>query len=143
MKLKRLHCTTMALSTLCSAQSPMVTEELCTYHVLQGVFTVCFASTMDAVRFCHAVQIFLMYTVFPPETEHLFQPPVTSSDGRWVHHGPRMSLAIHRTTDYVVSSFCLFQRVIQVENSTALFLMLKFKCQSSNVHVSTAGQRQC
>ena len=59
-----------------------------------------FASTLDAVRCCHAVQAHVLFTSWPPEaivfsgaTEHM-------PDGRLVFRGPRLATAIHETAAY-------------------------------------------
>ena len=59
-----------------------------------------FASTLDAVRCCHAVQAHVLFTSWPPEaivfsgaTEHM-------PDGRLVFRGPSLATAIHETAAY-------------------------------------------
>lgn len=70
-----------------------------------------FASTLDAVRCCHAAQAHLLFTSWPPEaivfsgaTEHM-------PDGRLVFRGPRMATAIHETIEYRWGVHCSCARL--------------------------------
>lgn len=62
-----------------------------------------FPSTADAVKFCHAIQVHLMYAKYPIDAAAYISPPATGPDGKWVFHGPRLGLAVHRGSDYMVS----------------------------------------
>lgn len=65
-------------------------------------FYICFRHSMDALRFCHACQMLLMYTAWPPEARPFFGETVMAADGRWLFHGPRVAMAAHTTFDYQV-----------------------------------------
>jgi hypothetical protein len=64
---------------------------------------VAFQTSMDALRFCHAVQMVLMQVAWPPGASDYFGSAVPSPDGRWLFHGPRVCTAIHESTEYFVS----------------------------------------
>jgi hypothetical protein len=70
---------------------------------LQGIFMLAFPTTADAVKFCHAIQVHLMYAKYPAEAAPYISPPATGPDGKWVFHGPRLGLAVHRGNKYTVS----------------------------------------
>lgn len=59
---------------------------------------------MDAVRFCHAAQMLLMYAQWPPEAADFYGLSVPSPDGRWIFQGPRVAMAVHVSGDFNVSS---------------------------------------
>lgn len=76
--------------------SPPITQ------TMQGNLGLAFEQAMDAVRFCHAAQMQLMYARWPPEAADFYGQSVPSPDGRWVFHGPRVAMAIHESGDFQV-----------------------------------------
>jgi len=68
----------------------------------QGRFMLVFASTLDAVRCCHAVQAHILYTPWPAEALVFSGPTEHMPDGRLIFRGPRMATAIHETVEYTV-----------------------------------------
>ena len=61
-----------------------------------------FPSAMDGVRFCHGLQLSLLFSRWPNELGHSgFEGPQEHGpDGRLIFRGPRVAMSIHNTTDY-------------------------------------------
>lgn len=72
-------------------------------HFTQGIWTVAFQNSMDALRFAHAVQMVLMQVNWPSNASEFFGTAVPSPDGRWLFHGPRVCTAIHESNEFCVS----------------------------------------
>eukprot|EP00873_Tetraselmis_striata_P028955 jgi/Tetstr1/449219/TSEL_036425.t1 len=66
----------------------------------RGYFLVAFSSTMDAVRFCHAFQLMLMFIHWPAEGESFCGAQVIGPDGRYVFNGPRLAMAVNEEPAY-------------------------------------------
>eukprot|EP00879_Flechtneria_rotunda_P023949 GHRR01025369.1.p1 GENE.GHRR01025369.1~~GHRR01025369.1.p1 ORF type:complete len:969 (+),score=296.48 GHRR01025369.1:353-3259(+) len=69
----------------------------------EGIWTVAFQSSMDAMRFTHAAQMLLMHTHWPTSAQEFCGASVPSPDGRWLFQGPRVCMAVHESSDYFVS----------------------------------------
>jgi hypothetical protein len=78
-----------------------------TILLLQGIWTVAFQSSVDALRFTHAAQMLLMHTQWPSWAQPYCGQSVPGPDGRWLFHGPRVVMTVHESPDFFVSSFCL------------------------------------
>lgn len=50
-----------------------------------GHFTVSFSATADALRFCHAAQMTLMYSRWPPEAAEFCGKTVSMAEGTSIH----------------------------------------------------------
>lgn len=59
-----------------------------------------FSSTLDGVRFCHATQVTILYTQWPPEAAEVFGAVEYTPDGRLIHRGPRFAMAIHSSEQW-------------------------------------------
>ncbi|KAG2454070.1 hypothetical protein HYH02_001110 [Chlamydomonas schloesseri] len=66
----------------------------------RGYFSFGFGCPSNALRFCHTVQVGLMYTRWPDAATEYFGQTVVGIDGRLVFKGPRVAAAIHRGSDY-------------------------------------------
>ena len=67
----------------------------------QGCYLVAFASTVDALRFCHTAQVLLMYSHWPStECGEYCGEEETAADGKALFKGPRVAMAIHESNDY-------------------------------------------
>jgi hypothetical protein len=69
----------------------------------QGIWTVAFQNSMDALRFSHAAQMLLMYVHWPSSAREYCGAEIPSPDGRWLFMGPRVCMAIHQSADFFVS----------------------------------------
>lgn len=76
---------------------------------LQGIWTVAFKKSMDALRFTHAAQMMLNHSQWSNQYQEYYGDALPNSDGRWLFHGPRVCMAVHETGDYFVSSSAAFQ----------------------------------
>lgn len=72
----------------------------------QGCYLLAFGSCVDAVRFCHAAQVLLAYTTWPPECAEWFGKTEGGSDGSPLFKGPRVAMAIHESNDYSTRVSC-------------------------------------
>lgn len=70
----------------------------------QGIWTVAFHTSMDALRFSHAAQMLLMYVNWPDNIKDYFGQEIPSPDGRWLFMGPRVCMAIHESPEFFVST---------------------------------------
>ena len=60
-----------------------------------------FQQTLDAVRFAHAAQTRLLYTLWPNAGKDPMSGPVQlTPDGRLLFYGPRVAMAIHETSEF-------------------------------------------
>lgn len=66
----------------------------------QGCYLLAFASPIDAVRFCHAAQVLLMYIPWTPEMAEWCGAEEGGPDGKLVFNGPRVAMAVHESNDY-------------------------------------------
>jgi hypothetical protein len=73
---------------------------------LQGTWTVAFQSSMDALRFTHAAQMMLMQTHWPPCAHEYCGLSLPSADGRMLFQGPRVCMAVHEASEYLVRLVC-------------------------------------
>lgn len=64
---------------------------------LQGRCVVCFGGALDAVRFCHAAQVALLFKHWPPDCSAVAGPREMTPDNRPLFAGPRIALAVHTT----------------------------------------------
>jgi hypothetical protein len=62
---------------------------------------------MDALRFTHAAQMMLMQTHWPPCAHEYCGLSLPSADGRMLFQGPRVCMAVHEASEYLVSARCL------------------------------------
>ncbi|KAF6259953.1 hypothetical protein COO60DRAFT_1700595 [Scenedesmus sp. NREL 46B-D3] len=69
----------------------------------EGTWTVAFQSSMDALRFTHAAQMMLMQTHWPPCAHEFCGLSLPSADGRMLFQGPRVCMAVHEASEYLVS----------------------------------------
>ncbi|KXZ50125.1 hypothetical protein GPECTOR_18g99 [Gonium pectorale] len=60
-----------------------------------GYFSFVFACPSNALRFCHTVQVCVMYNKWPDAAVEYFGQTVMGIDGRLVFKGPRVAAAIH------------------------------------------------
>jgi hypothetical protein len=58
---------------------------------------VSFASALDAVRFCHAAQVALLFQRWPSDCTAVCGETVLAADGRLLFAGPRLAMAVHTT----------------------------------------------
>jgi hypothetical protein len=58
---------------------------------------VSFGSALDAVRFCHAGQAALLFQRWPSDCSAVAGETVLAADGRLLHAGPRVAMAVHTT----------------------------------------------
>lgn len=70
------------------------------WHALQGRFMVAFSTTVDAIRFCHATQTYILYARWPHDASDMFGPTERLPDGRLLFKGPRVAMAVHETDDF-------------------------------------------
>jgi hypothetical protein len=75
-------------------------EERLSVCLAQGRFMLAFASTLDALRFCHAAQSNLLFSQWPPEAQEVSGAVETAPDGRLIFRGPRVAMAIHEAHDW-------------------------------------------
>ncbi|PNH10309.1 Adenylate cyclase [Tetrabaena socialis] len=67
----------------------------------QGYFSFAFACSGNALRFCHTIQVCLMYNNrWPSEAAEYYGQTVVGIDGRLVFKGPRIAASIHCGSDY-------------------------------------------
>lgn len=62
-----------------------------------------FQHPLDAVHFCHLAQLVLLYTNWRGLDAHypeLFGPEERTPSGRLLFAGPRVTMAVHVTSDY-------------------------------------------
>jgi hypothetical protein len=61
---------------------------------------------MDALRFTHAAQMMLMQTHWPTCAHEYCGLSLPSADGRMLFQGPRVCMAVHEASEYLVSVTC-------------------------------------
>ncbi|GFR45252.1 hypothetical protein Agub_g6358, partial [Astrephomene gubernaculifera] len=66
----------------------------------RGYFSFAFATPSNALRFCHTVQVGLMYSSWPDAAAEYFGQTVVGIDGRLVFKGPRVAASIHCGRNY-------------------------------------------
>ncbi|KAG2432508.1 hypothetical protein HXX76_008853 [Chlamydomonas incerta] len=66
----------------------------------RGYFSFGFGCPSNALRFCHTVQVGLMYSRWLDAATEYFGQAVVGIDGRLVFKGPRVAAGIHRGSDY-------------------------------------------
>ncbi|KAG2499572.1 hypothetical protein HYH03_002517 [Edaphochlamys debaryana] len=74
----------------------------------RGYFSFAFACPSNALRFCHTVQVCLMYHRWQDTAQEYFGQTVMGIDGRLVFKGPRVAAAIHRGSDYDIMPIASF-----------------------------------
>ncbi len=67
------------------------------FHVSQGRCMVCFGAALDAVRFCHAAQVALLFQRWPSDCTAVVGPTQLTPDNRPLFAGPRVAMAVHTT----------------------------------------------
>lgn len=63
--------------------------------VSQGRCMVCFGGALDAVRFCHAAQVALLFQRWPSDSAAVAGPAQLTPDNRPLLAGPRVAMAVH------------------------------------------------
>lgn len=59
-----------------------------------------FATTQDAVRFCHSAQMKILYTQWPADAQECLRGIEFTPDGRLLFSGLRVAMAVHESSDY-------------------------------------------
>jgi hypothetical protein len=79
---------------------------------------------VDAVRFCHAAQVFATYYAWPTEFGDWYCKLEGGLDGAPLHNGPAIAMAIHESSDYStrVSNICFPAYVEDLREVLMLFL---------------------
>ncbi|EIE20201.1 hypothetical protein COCSUDRAFT_67530 [Coccomyxa subellipsoidea C-169] len=63
----------------------------------EGRCMVCFGAALDAVRFCHAAQVALLFQRWPSDCTAVVGPTQLTPDNRPLFAGPRVAMAVHTT----------------------------------------------
>ncbi|KAK9786282.1 hypothetical protein WJX73_000303 [Symbiochloris irregularis] len=88
-------------------------------HPQLGRFMVAFPSSLEALRFCHAAQLGLMYRRWPNERGiHNNGRTEFAPDGRLLFAGPRMAMAVHESADFKVEQEEGGDKVVKWEGLT-------------------------
>ncbi|CAL8470951.1 g10493 [Coccomyxa elongata] len=66
-------------------------------RVAEGRCLVCFGAALDAVRFCHAAQVALLFQRWPSDCAAVAGPTELTPDNRPLFAGPRIAMAVHTT----------------------------------------------
>ncbi len=66
----------------------------------QGRYMLAFPSAMDGVRFCHGLQLSLLFTRWPNDLNGFEGAEEHGPDGRLVFRGLRVAMSIHDTAEY-------------------------------------------
>ncbi len=80
--------------------------------MLQGRCLVCFGSALDAVRFCHAAQVALLFQRWPSDCAAVAGPTELTPDNRPLFAGPRIAMAVHTTPAHeCAAAICHVERL--------------------------------
>lgn len=70
------------------------------YLSAQGRFLLAFSNSLEALRFCHAAQLALMYRRWPNEGHIHHGRTEYAPDGRLLFSGPRVAMAVHESSSF-------------------------------------------